>query len=81
MSKLTFTNIDILKYHISVVLSIVVDNFKIEDTIHNVIAAKAEFKRFLGKVRKRQCHYPKYLQTFKVDKGLHISAKGGSAYG
>jgi hypothetical protein len=44
----------------------------IEDTIHNVIAAKVEFKRFLGKVRKRQRHYPKYLKTFKVDKGLHI---------
>ena len=45
---------------------------RIEDTIHNVIAAKAEFRRFLGKVRKRQRHYPKYLKTFKVDKGLHI---------
>jgi hypothetical protein len=37
-----------------------------------VIAAKTEFRRFLGKVRKRQRHYPKYLKTFTVDKGLHI---------
>jgi len=46
-----------------------------------VIAAKAEFRRFLGKTWKRYRRYPKYLKTFKVDKGLHISAKGGSASG
>jgi hypothetical protein len=37
-----------------------------------VIAFKLEFRRFLAKVRKGQSHYPKYLKTFKVDKGLHI---------
>jgi hypothetical protein len=27
----------------------------------------------LGKTWKRYSHYPKYLKTFKVDKGLHIT--------
>jgi len=55
------------------ILSSILTRFRIEDTIHNVIAAKALFRRFLAKVWKRYRHYPKFAQTFKVDKGLHIN--------
>jgi len=37
-----------------------------------VIAAKAEFRRFLAKTWKRYRHYKGFTQTFTVDKGLHI---------
>ena len=47
----------------------------IEDTIHNVIASKIQFRRFLGKVRNCYGFAPNYLTAFPLDKGLHISAK------